>query len=226
MKERNSIRGIIFSIAFHLDASKVRTWNEICEFYSKDIKELTNEEINDKMTVLLSDLENRFGKIELDKANLKYPFIVFVKSSNSLFLNRIEHLKNEVSNFECKITKEENFEERKFFLNYLIKVGVREALASALNSAGTVFSDVVLAGFDAAVNNAVIFAHISFPAMLLFAGIHIELKVKNLIQYYEQDMLNDLRKLDDCRFELNRKIRDCQGSMEEKKKCSKRRKTQ
>ena len=76
----NSLRGLIYSRSFHLDASKVRTWNDICDFYRKYDGQMTDQ----IMTELKSDLENKLDKVEWDIADIKY----FTFSSLKMFMEK------------------------------------------------------------------------------------------------------------------------------------------
>ena len=110
----NSIRGIILSISFHLNASKVRTWGEICEVYLQNITEMTSKQLHDQITVLKSEYENRLDKIEWDIADYKYPSLELANSLMNLpFKN--SKLYSNVLDFPCKKTKEIYFEKRKNF---------------------------------------------------------------------------------------------------------------
>ncbi len=67
----NFIRGILFTRSFHLDASKVRTWNEIKEFYEKEISELENEQTNDQSANVECEIEKNLNDLDLERSELK-----------------------------------------------------------------------------------------------------------------------------------------------------------
>ena len=98
-EQYNLIRQVIFSCSSHLNSSQVKSWKEIVEFYTGAID---NEQVlNDQTNQLKNEIENKLEKIEFDIADLKYPFLV---SNNR---NSDEKLLEFVTNFECKMTRED-----------------------------------------------------------------------------------------------------------------------
>ena len=79
--------------------------------------------MNDKITMLTSELENKLDKIEWDIADIKYPFLELANIPMSKSgIESIQHSKDEVFNFECKITKKQYFEKRTFFNRISIEI--------------------------------------------------------------------------------------------------------
>jgi GTPase Era involved in 16S rRNA processing len=93
------IRQVIYSRSSHLNASQVKTWQEIVEFYTKSIE--NDQMLNVQTNELKVEIENKLEKIEFDIADLKYPFLV---SNNEKAYDEKEV--EFVENFECKITRE------------------------------------------------------------------------------------------------------------------------
>ncbi len=57
-----------------LDASRVKSWDEIVKFYAKDIDELSEQELRNRIETLKLGLEDKLKKIEFDIADMKYAF--------------------------------------------------------------------------------------------------------------------------------------------------------
>lgn len=96
----DSIRQIIYSCSSNLNVSNVRTWNEIVEFYLKEIN--FDQETQDQLTKLIEELNDQLDKVEWDIADVKYPILI------SGYIQEI-NLTNSISKFDCKITQEEYF---------------------------------------------------------------------------------------------------------------------
>ena len=125
----NLIRQAIFSCNAHLNASMVRTWDEIVHFYAKEISALTDQEVDNHMVELRSELENKLDKVEFDIADVKYSFLdflVYAKCLNdeeervdSLIFSSLDELADFVEKFECSITREQFYEQSKFSNDYI-----------------------------------------------------------------------------------------------------------
>jgi GTP-binding protein EngB required for normal cell division len=111
-KKYDHIRQTIYSCRSHLDASQVRTWKEIVEFYSTDTSGLTEKELEDKYDELKKGIKGKLDKIEFDIADVKYPFLhlySITKRFNAEF----------VRNFECAVKEEEYFRKKKVTKDWL-----------------------------------------------------------------------------------------------------------
>jgi septin family protein len=90
----NYIRGLILSRSSIIDCSRVRTWDQINAFYTRDIR-YTENRINEAK----ADLEDELRKLESDIADVKYSLI----EHGPLFNLDLSYL----TNVECRITQEE-----------------------------------------------------------------------------------------------------------------------
>ena len=75
------------------------------EFYSKDIKELTDQELSAKMEMLKLGLEDKLVKIEFDIADIKYPFLRGLK--DTFIRSSLKQYEEFVSRFQCAISDED-----------------------------------------------------------------------------------------------------------------------
>jgi hypothetical protein len=71
------IRQVIFSCSSLLNAAKVRTWDEIVDFYFRDISGLKRDkrELQEKHEAIKPEIEDQRNKIEFYIADIKYPFL-------------------------------------------------------------------------------------------------------------------------------------------------------
>jgi hypothetical protein len=101
----DAIRRVIWSCGSLLNGSKIKTWDEIVAFYSKDIKELTAQELSVKMEMLKLGLEDKLVKIEFDIADMKYPFLRGLK--DTVIRSYLKQYEEFVSRFRCGISEED-----------------------------------------------------------------------------------------------------------------------
>jgi hypothetical protein len=94
----NDIRRQLWSSKL-FNAKNVKTWDQILEFYEKDIKELTEKEMEIKRKNLISNIEQKLNNVEFEIAHIKYPCLYGLKDTDSV--NKF------VYKFECKYTEEE-----------------------------------------------------------------------------------------------------------------------
>ena len=69
------IRQVIFSCSSLLNAAKVRTWDEIVDFYFRDISDLNETELQEKRDAIKPEIKDQRDKIEFYIADIKYPFL-------------------------------------------------------------------------------------------------------------------------------------------------------
>jgi len=77
-KEKYNLnRQVIFSCSSLLNAAKVRTWDEIVDFYFRDISGLKRDkrELQEKHEALKPEIKDQRNKIEFYIADMKYPFL-------------------------------------------------------------------------------------------------------------------------------------------------------
>jgi hypothetical protein len=98
----DQIREDIYLCESHLDASQVRTWEEIVKFYSTDISSLTEKEMDEKYNELKKGIKDKLDKIEFDIADVKYPFLNLCSIAKMFKANFVR-------NFECAVKEEEYF---------------------------------------------------------------------------------------------------------------------
>ena len=123
----NWIRQTIYACSSRLDASKVKTWDELVTCYGKEIESLSDQDVIDKANEISLELKSKLDKVEFDIADVKYSFLDFldyVKYDNeyevdSLIFSSLEELKDFVLKFECQITKEAYYERSKISSDYL-----------------------------------------------------------------------------------------------------------
>ena len=104
-KQYELIRQVIYISSSHLDASRVRTWTEIKDWYEQDIDKLDDETVKIKTNQLKEDLKNKLDKVEFDIADIKYPFL----KSKLIVSNSLGNFSTFefISNFKCNLSKEE-----------------------------------------------------------------------------------------------------------------------
>jgi GTPase SAR1 family protein len=90
----DEIRKVIWSSKL-FNAKSVKTWDEILAFYEKDIKDLTDKELEMKRKDLVSNIEEKLNNIEFEIAHIKYLYL--------------EPKSKEIWNFECKYSREQYF---------------------------------------------------------------------------------------------------------------------
>ena len=101
VQKYNQIREAIFNCDRHLNASKVRTWDEIVKFYDEKI--IKDETIINKMNALNRELNNLLHRVEFEIADIKYPFLKLLDSKHIL----LARYRDFVFRFECALTEED-----------------------------------------------------------------------------------------------------------------------
>ncbi len=82
----NDIRRHIWSSRL-FNARDVKTWDQILEFYEKDIKDLTEKELEIKRKNLISNIEQKLNNLEFEIAHIKYPCLHGRKDTANLSTN-------------------------------------------------------------------------------------------------------------------------------------------
>jgi len=202
IKQYDLIRQVIVSRSLPLDATKVRTWDDIKNLYDRDIMKLSNEEINDQIKEEISDLKNKLDKVEWDIADIIYPFLDFKDShiKNLIFVAdefTMDSITSIVSNFGCKVTKEQYFTKNGILKSYKTKV-VGLGLAMMI----VYYGSSILAPITYGVSNVI--------------GLGVELyAMKKIDDYFQNSILDNLKILGKLRIKLNEDLKKCQGSIED-----------
>ena len=206
IKQYDLIRQVIVSRSLPLDATKVRTWDDIKNLYDRDIMKLSNEEINDQIKEEISDLKNKLDKVEWDIADIIYPFLVFNNKLVSVLVVEDSTI-DFVSNFDCKVTKEQYFEksgENNWTKSHLIK-GFGIGLAMSAVSVVSFFLMPLTAGLSVLIGGA------------LNGGIGLYAFYKSR-DYFQNSMVDNLKNLVKSRINLNEKLENSHGSIEHMRK--------
>jgi GTPase SAR1 family protein len=117
----DEIRKVIWSSKL-FNAKSVKTWDEILAFYEKDIKDLTDKELEMKRKDLVSNLEEKLNNIEFEIAHIKYPYL----KSRSKEFEKLDDDEKIIWNFECKYSREQYIDlvtKHKYFPFFLDKYG-------------------------------------------------------------------------------------------------------
>jgi GTPase SAR1 family protein len=101
----DEIRKVIWSSKL-FNAKSVKTWDEILAFYEKDIKDLTDKELEMKRKDLVSNIEEKLNNIEFEIAHIKYPYLQL----NSKEFEKLDDDEKIIWNFECKYSREQYFD--------------------------------------------------------------------------------------------------------------------
>jgi GTPase SAR1 family protein len=101
----DEIRKVIWSSKL-FNAKSVKTWDEILAFYEKDIKDLTDKELEMKRKDLVSNIEEKLNNIEFEIAHIKYPYL----QSKSNKFEKLDDDEKIIWNFECKYSREQYFD--------------------------------------------------------------------------------------------------------------------
>jgi GTPase SAR1 family protein len=133
----DEIRKVIWSSKL-FNAKSVKTWDEILAFYEKDIKDLTDKELEMKRKDLVSNIEEKLNNIEFEIAHIKYPYLepmskefqiahmkAYLKSRSKEF-EKLDDDEKIIWNFECKYSREQYFDlvtKHKNFPFFLDKYG-------------------------------------------------------------------------------------------------------
>ncbi len=95
-----------------MNATKVRTWDKIVDFYFRDISGLNETELQEKHEAIKPETKDQRNKIEFYIADIKYPFLgsmlpvldTLKTTLPSLFLNKELFLSNS-EHFKIKTQK-------------------------------------------------------------------------------------------------------------------------
>ena len=98
LEQCNLIRRVILTRNSLLKSSRVKTWDDILNFYTNSI--MTNQESKNQMNELKREIEDKLDKVEYDIADIKYPFLDLIKEKNLMEYARIVA-------FECKLQRDE-----------------------------------------------------------------------------------------------------------------------
>jgi len=98
----DEIRKVIWSSKL-FNAKSVKTWDEILAFYEKDIKDLTDKELEMKRKDLVSNIEEKLNNIEFEIAHKKYPYL------EGKEFEKLDDDQKIIWNFECKYSREQYF---------------------------------------------------------------------------------------------------------------------
>jgi len=197
-KQYELIRRIICNCSSHLDASRVRTWTEIKDWYDQDIDKLDDETVKMKTNQLKEDLEDKLDKVEFDIADIKYPFLksklekliflISLASSSNPSTPDILKVFEFISNFECNLSEKE-YE----------KIKLIEQTNSNVN-----WEFLKIAGSVAWSNR--------------FLFLPISILVDDLIDFLKKEMIQKkLKDLDIYRTDLREELENCKSSMKKQK---------
>ena len=95
---------ILLIFKSHLNANRVRTWDDILYSYSTE-----NQNVENQIAELKADLIEKINKIDFDIADIKYLLLDNIPSQLVLRNFFIQNYMEFFSNFECSITKEAYF---------------------------------------------------------------------------------------------------------------------
>ena len=70
-----SIKSVIESCGSLMSKLRVRSWDDIFDLYSREIDQLTSEQLDSNLQQLVSDYSEKIAKVEFDMADLKYSFL-------------------------------------------------------------------------------------------------------------------------------------------------------
>jgi GTPase SAR1 family protein len=161
-KKYDEIKRIILSSSSNLNATNVRTWDEIQEFYSSQINALTEQQLEEKLEQIKLDYADKLDKVEFDIADNKYPFIDYLdkcgRLSSVLLNSSLRDSKEFVSDFVCSIDKEEYYKRKEGkvepFSYQLSDNPATKALGNVIGDAATSAAQAVVQSHAAATLNS------------------------------------------------------------------------
>jgi len=104
-KQYDFVRQLIFSRNFHLNVFRVKTWDEIVDFYREESQ--TDREVQRQLEELVREAEAKLDKLEFDIADIKYSFL---DNRDKLTGHLPGDLVEFVTHFECHLTREKYYE--------------------------------------------------------------------------------------------------------------------
>ena len=215
-KQCDYIRQIIFSCSSKMIATKVRTWNEIVEFYERETAGLSEKEVDEQMNNLIAEIKDKIDKVEFDIADINYPFLEYMKCLNeeksldTIVFSSLLNIKSVVLDFECQIT-EKSYNERKMASSYYNKIA--STLRNKITPSNIIetASKIVSPGFNLGVVNLGLLA--------VFGAITVGFAASMYYFYQNNKNIDEkLNYLGKRRDELKKKLEKCQGSVDEQKK--------
>ena len=230
-KQCNQIRQIIFSCSSQISSTKVKTWDEIEKFYSGEIVDLTDQEVIIQMNNLIAEKQDRLDKVEFDIADIKYPFLDYIKCLNAdeesidgKIFSSLFSLKSFVSDFECQLTENEYNQKKnsssyyKMIRDQILNRITPDNAMKTIGAAAHVATELNLAVPTLAAAIAEITPLvIGITALVGVASIGF---TASMYYFYQNNksINQNLTKLDIRRGELKKELRECQGSIDAQKK--------
>jgi GTP-binding protein EngB required for normal cell division/archaellum component FlaC len=206
----NIIKGVIYSCNIFIDTSKVRTWDEIVEMYSRNKSTSNEQELNELMKFILDEIEDKISKIEFEIADIKYSFLRSKHLMSNTFLNSHKEF---VSDFECAITEEDYSKKKNLPLEKLAKVATVSGTVGTVGATLGGITGAILVGAGASI------APIVLPLSFIL-GFSTSLIFTSDIVFHKnyKNIREKLTSLGERRDELRGELRKCQSSIEEQKK--------